>query len=152
MHRSTWADLAARINRDIQTTSRALGIPRGVFVADGLQRATACREVTGRAMAPLNNAEALIVDLRDNGGGFGDIAPQIAGYLFTEMTIAHCSTTSERSAFRQHPDEAGARTAITSGGTAAANPRGLPTLSPGVAGRGALAYIRKQAGNSIRPC
>jgi hypothetical protein len=28
------ADLAARINRDIQTASRALGIPRGVFVAD----------------------------------------------------------------------------------------------------------------------
>src|SRR5579872_1808393 len=28
------AALATRINRDIQTTSRALGIPRGVFVAD----------------------------------------------------------------------------------------------------------------------
>src|SRR5262249_4445349 len=33
------ANLAARINRDIQTTGRALGIPRGVFVADVLYSA-----------------------------------------------------------------------------------------------------------------
>lgn len=126
-------DLAARINKDIQTTSRALGIPRGVFVADvvyiaqplpagppppmtaearersraailqqnclfetietlpnnvgylklnGFANATVCQETTGRAMASLNNAAALIVDLRDNGGGFGETALQIAGYLF----------------------------------------------------------------------
>ena len=127
------ADLAARVNQDIQTTSRALGIPRGVFVADvvyserplptgppppmtaemrernrtallqqnclietietlprnvgylklnGFADETACQETTGRAMASLNGAEALIIDLRDNGGGFGETALQIAGYLF----------------------------------------------------------------------
>jgi hypothetical protein len=127
------ADLAARINKDIQATSRALGIPPGVFVADvvysarplptgppppmtadmrernrraviqqnclfetietlphnvgymklnGFADATACQETTGRAMASLNNANALIVDLRDNRGGFGETALQIAGYLF----------------------------------------------------------------------
>lgn len=127
------ADLASRINTDIQTTSRALGIPRGVFVADvvfserplptgppppitaemrerhraamlqqnclfetietlphnvgylklnGFADATVCQETTGRALLSLNNADALIVDLRDNGGGFGDTALQIAGYLF----------------------------------------------------------------------
>ena len=131
------ADLAARINRDIQTASRALGIPRGVFVADvvysarplptappppmtaemrernratmlqqnclfetietlphnvgylklnGFADATACQATTGRAMASLNNADALIIDLRDNGGGFGDTALQIAGYLFDRPT------------------------------------------------------------------
>jgi hypothetical protein len=129
----TGAALAARINSDIQTASRALGIPRGVFVADvvyspqplptgppppmteemrernraamlqqnclfetietlprnvgylklnGFGDGATCRETTGRAMASLNNADALIVDLRDNGGGFGDTALQIAAYLF----------------------------------------------------------------------
>jgi Peptidase family S41 len=134
------ANLAARINRDIQTISRALGIPRGVFVADvvyslrplplgppppmtqemrernratmiqqnclfetietlprnvgymklnGFADATACHETTARAMASLNNADALIVDLRDNGGGFGDTALQIAGYLFDRPTYLY---------------------------------------------------------------
>jgi hypothetical protein len=134
------ANLVARVNTDIQTTARALGIPRGVFVADvvynarmlptgppppmteemrernraallqqnclfetietlphnvgymklnGFAEATACRETTGRAMASLNNADALIVDLRDNGGGFGDTALQIAGYLFDRATYMY---------------------------------------------------------------
>jgi hypothetical protein len=134
------ANLAARINRDIQIISRALGIPRGVFVADvvysarplptgppppmtedmrernrttllqqnclfeaietlphnvgymklnGFAEVTACRETTGRAMASLNNAGALIIDLRDNGGGFGETALQIAGYLFDRPTYMY---------------------------------------------------------------
>jgi hypothetical protein len=134
------ADLAARINKDIQTTSRALGIPRGVFVADvvysarplptgppppmtaemrernraallqqhclfetietlphnvgymklnGFADATSCQETTSRAMASVNNVDALVVDLRDNGGGFGDTALQIAGYLFDRPTYLY---------------------------------------------------------------
>ena len=134
------ANLAARINRDIQTVSRALGIPRGVFVANvvysarplptgppppmteemrkrsratmiqqnclfetietlprnvgymklnGFADATACHETTARAMASLNNTDAFIVDLRDNGGGFGDTALQIAGYLFDRPTYMY---------------------------------------------------------------
>jgi hypothetical protein len=134
------ANLAARINRDIQTTSRALGIPRGVFVADvvysvrplpagppppmtedmrarhramvlqqnclfetietlphnvgymklnGFADATACHEATAKAMASLNNADALIIDLRDNGGGFGETALHIAGYLFDRPTFMY---------------------------------------------------------------
>lgn len=131
------ADLVARINRDILTASRALGVPRGEFVADvvysesplptgppppmtesmreamrernrailleqnclfekietlpnnvgylklnGFAEATACQETTRRAMASVNRVDALIIDLRDNGGGFGETALQIAGYLF----------------------------------------------------------------------
>ena len=133
-------NFAARINRDIQTTSRALGIPRGVFVADvvysarplpagppppmteqmrerdramllqqnclferietlprnvgymkltGFADATACQETTARAMASLNDAAALIVDLQDDGGGFGETALQIAGYLFDHPTFMY---------------------------------------------------------------
>jgi C-terminal processing protease CtpA/Prc len=40
-------------------------------------------------MASLNDAHALIVDLRDNGGGFGDTALQIAGYLFDRPTFMY---------------------------------------------------------------
>lgn len=134
------ASLAARINRDIQTTSRALGIPRGVFVADvmysarplltsppppmtedmrernrtavlqqnclfetietlphnvgymklnGFADASACHDMTGLAMASLNHADALIIDLRENGGGFRDTALQIAGYLFDRPTYMY---------------------------------------------------------------
>src|SRR5437588_7233163 len=40
-------------------------------------------------MASLNSVDALIVDLRDNGGGFGDTALQIAGYLFERPTYLY---------------------------------------------------------------
>jgi len=133
-------NFATRLNADIQTASRALRVPRGVFVADvvysarplptgppppitdemrernraamlqqnclfekietlphnvgylkmnGFADANACREATARTMASLNNADALIVDLRDNGGGFGDTALQIAGYLFDRPTFMY---------------------------------------------------------------
>lgn len=126
-------NLAARINTDIQTASRALGIPPGVFVADvvysarplptgppppmttdmrernratllrqnclvetietlphnigymklnGFADAAVCRKTTARTMASLNDVEALIVDVRDNAGGFGETALHMAGYLF----------------------------------------------------------------------
>jgi len=40
-------------------------------------------------MASPNDAAALIVDLRDNGGGFGETALQIAGYLFDRPTFMY---------------------------------------------------------------
>jgi hypothetical protein len=115
----TGAELAARINDDIYTTSRALGIPEGEFVADvvfigehtaptgppsdpnctfrtieilprnigylkldGFMPPSRCRDTARRAMESVNKADALIIDLRDNGGGMGETALQIAGYLF----------------------------------------------------------------------
>lgn len=132
--------LAARVNGDIQAVGRALGIPRGVFIADvvysaqplptgppppmtpavrdrnraellrqnclfekvevlplnvglvklnGFADAAACQETTARVMASLNTVGTLIIDLRDNGGGFGETALQIAGYLFDRPTFLY---------------------------------------------------------------
>jgi len=61
----------------------------GYMKLNGFADATACQAITGRAMASLNNAAALIVDLRDNGGGFGETALQIAGYLFDRPTYLY---------------------------------------------------------------
>lgn len=58
----------------------------GYLKLNGFAEASACQETTGRAMASLNSAAALIVDLRENGGGFGDTALQIAGYFFDRAT------------------------------------------------------------------
>jgi hypothetical protein len=130
-------DLAARINIDIQDTSRILGIPAGIFVADvvhsaqpiptgpppppsaetlerdrstllrqnclfekvemlphnigyvklnGFADVSVCRTILSAAMTSVNNADALILDLRDNGGGFGAAALEVAAYLFDRRT------------------------------------------------------------------
>lgn len=44
--------------------------------------ASVCRTITSAAMASVNEVDALIVDLRDNAGGFGNTAMEIAAYLF----------------------------------------------------------------------
>jgi hypothetical protein len=46
-----------------------------------------CREPIARAMTALNDADALIIDLRDNGGGMGETALQIASYLFDRPAL-----------------------------------------------------------------
>ena len=54
----------------------------GYLKLDGFMPPSACQETARRAMAAVRNADALIIDLRDNGGGMGETALQIAGYLF----------------------------------------------------------------------
>jgi Peptidase family S41 len=61
----------------------------GYVKLNGFAEASACQETASRAMASVNNVDALIVDLRDNGGGFGDTALQIAGYLFDRPTYLY---------------------------------------------------------------
>lgn len=59
-------------------------LPRnvGYIRLNGMADAAICSETTARVMASLNESAALIVDVRDNPGGFGDTPLQIAGYLF----------------------------------------------------------------------
>jgi C-terminal processing protease CtpA/Prc len=59
-------------------------LPRnvGYIKLNGMADAAVCSETTARVMASLNDSAALIVDVRDNPGGFGDTPLQIAGYLF----------------------------------------------------------------------
>jgi C-terminal processing protease CtpA/Prc len=64
--------------RTIETLPRNIGYLNLIGFAD----ASACQETTTRAMAAVNTVSALIVDLRDNRGGYGETALQIAGYLF----------------------------------------------------------------------
>jgi hypothetical protein len=54
----------------------------GYVKLNGFPDASACQESVSRAMASVNRADALIIDLRNNGGGYGDTALQIAGYFF----------------------------------------------------------------------
>lgn len=58
-----------------------------------------CGAKVRAAMASLNNAGALIVDLRDNGGGMGEMVSLIAAYLFDhpEYLYSPRDVPSERS-------------------------------------------------------
>ena len=67
-----------RLFRTIETLPRNIGHLK----LDGFMPPPQCREAARRAMATVNNADALIIDLRSNGGGMGETALQIAGYLF----------------------------------------------------------------------
>jgi hypothetical protein len=126
-------ELADRIDDDVYSSARAIGVPPGLFVVDvvyselplpdgppppmtaarreadrlrmleqncrfqtiamlphnighlkldGFMPPSACEETASRAMAAMSRASALIIDVRDNGGGMGETALQIAGYLF----------------------------------------------------------------------
>ena len=55
----------------------------------GFADIAACEETTRKAMLAVNDAAALIVDLRDNGGGYGESALQIAGYFFKSPTFLY---------------------------------------------------------------
>ena len=61
----------------------------GYIKLNGFADVTVCKGTAVRVMTSLNNASALIIDLRDNGGGFGDTALQIAGYLFDRPTYMY---------------------------------------------------------------
>jgi hypothetical protein len=64
-------------------------LPRNIghLKLDGFMPPSACEETARRAMAAMSNVSALIIDLRDNGGGMGETALQIAGYLFDRPAL-----------------------------------------------------------------
>jgi hypothetical protein len=66
-------------------------LPRniGYLKLDGFMPPSACQETVRRAMAAVNGADALIVDLRDNGGGIGETALQVAGYFFDRAAFLY---------------------------------------------------------------
>ena len=64
--------------RTIETLPRNIGYLK----LDGFMEPSVCQETARRAMAAVNGADALVIDLQDNGGGMGETALQIAGYLF----------------------------------------------------------------------
>jgi hypothetical protein len=59
-------------------------LPRniGYLKVNGFPPPWACQETATRAMSSINEAAALIIDVRDNGGGMGELALHMAGYLF----------------------------------------------------------------------
>jgi hypothetical protein len=54
----------------------------GYLKLNAFPPAWVCQPTATHAMTRVNGASALIVDLRDNGGGMGEIALDMAGYLF----------------------------------------------------------------------
>jgi hypothetical protein len=54
----------------------------GYFKLNSFPDPAICRAEATDAMARLNHVDALIFDLRDNGGGYGDMVLLIAAYLF----------------------------------------------------------------------
>lgn len=70
-------ELNCRFER-IETLPRNIGYVK----LNGFPPAWACLETATRAMASVNGSAALIIDVRDNGGGMGELALHMAGYLF----------------------------------------------------------------------
>jgi hypothetical protein len=54
----------------------------GYLKLDAFPDPSICRSTATAAMASLNGADAIIFDLRDNGGGSGEMVSLIAAYLF----------------------------------------------------------------------
>lgn len=54
----------------------------GYLKIDWFAEPSICRQMAVAAMASLNHADAVIIDLRDNSGGFPDMVSLIASYFF----------------------------------------------------------------------
>jgi len=70
----------------------------GYLKLNAFPDASVCQTTATAAMARLNNVDALIFDLRDNGGGFPNMVSLIAAYLFDHPEYLYCpleNTTAE---------------------------------------------------------
>lgn len=71
----------------------------GYLKMDSFPHLSVCQATAAAAMASLNNADALIFDLRDNGGGYPETVAWMAAYLFDhpEYLFNPREDTTERS-------------------------------------------------------
>jgi C-terminal processing protease CtpA/Prc len=78
------ARFRARLQQDNCTFRKVENLPHniGYLKFDWFADLDACRATATAAMTTLNNADALIIDLRDNRGGSGDMVTLVAGYFF----------------------------------------------------------------------
>jgi hypothetical protein len=61
----------------------------GYVKLDAFPQTAVCAATAEAAMARVNGASALILDLRGNGGGFQDMVNLMAGYLFARPTFVY---------------------------------------------------------------
>lgn len=94
---AAYRDAALRVNcgfEQVQILSHNIGYLKLNAFAD----TSACQDTATAAMAQLNNADALIFDLRDNRGGFPSMVSLISAYLFDHPEYIYCpleNTTAE---------------------------------------------------------
>jgi hypothetical protein len=94
---AAYRDEALRVNCTFEQV-KILPHNIGYLKLNAFPDVSVCRAVATAAMAQLNNADALIFDLRDNSGGFPSMVSLIAAYLFDHPEYMYCpleNTTSE---------------------------------------------------------
>lgn len=94
---AAYRDEMHRINCAFERV-RILSHHIGYLKLDAFPDASVCRATATQAMAQLNDAEALIIDLRDNRGGFPSMVSLLAAYLFDHPEYMYCpleNTTAE---------------------------------------------------------
>lgn len=94
---TTYRDEALRVNCAFEEV-KILPHNIGYLKLNAFPDVSVCRATATAAMAQLNNADALIFDLRDNRGGFPSMVSLIAAYLFDHPEYMYCplqNTTAE---------------------------------------------------------
>jgi hypothetical protein len=94
---AAYRDEALRVNCAFEQV-KILTHTVGYFKLNAFPDTSVCQAAATAAMAKLNDADALIFDLRDNRGGFPSMVSLIAAYLFDHPEYMYCpleNTTAE---------------------------------------------------------
>jgi hypothetical protein len=94
---AAYRDEALRVNCAFEQV-KILPHNVGYLKLNAFPDTSVCQATATAAMAQLNDADALIFDLRDNGGGFPSMVSLIAAYLFDHPEYMYCpleNTTAE---------------------------------------------------------
>ncbi len=100
----TTQDAISQADRDLTSRLQNFGFAKverlagniGYLKLDRFENPAVAGQTAAAAMQFLNGTDALIVDLRDNGGGYGAMATLLASYFFSEET--HLGDLSGRDA------------------------------------------------------